>query len=231
MIYSDWFPDAAFGRDEFSSEMLARHGTRYRMGSMSRLSVDQGVSVCLHRQPGMQDFTHQEREVFALVLPDLAGAAHDGLLSVRVADLRSGRVNAGVLAFNESGALRHVDSRALAPLEQVAATGKDLVQELGPDLGRVSADPAAALVQRCVPVPVGFVRASVSRVPSGVVAVVDLLVAGSPAHFELVSHSWRLTAAERDVARLVAAGRSNKEIACKRKSSLETVKAQLKAIP
>lgn len=230
MVYSDWFPDPAFGRDEFTSEMLSRHGTRFAMGTMLRLSADQWVAVCLHRPHGRQDFTAQEREVFGLVLPDVASAAHDGLITLRLRGLRAGRGDSGALTFDAHGALSHADARALALLDLLRAVGASPLDTLAPAVQRVRADSSAPAIQRCFRVPGGLVRASISAVPGGAAAILDLLPAGTPAYLELMADSMALTKSERDVARLVAAGRSNKEIAYERGSAPETVKAQLKTI-
>lgn len=199
-----------FGRDAFTGEFLPRHGLRHVLAVVAETPDGVRLGVALHGGP-RHDFTEAHREALRLVARDLALAAAGALAREdALARLRGG--SPGAMVTDAAGRPLHADPLAMTLLDELGEEGRsDLAAHASAVAGRgegATSTRAFALGGRAV-----AARASCFRISGASHALVVLTDAGAGDAHARPDAAVALTPRERQVARLIVQGLTNREIA------------------
>lgn len=237
---SDVVGAAEFGRDAFTGEFMPQRGIRFALGVSPRLPDGSLVSLGIHRESALGDFTAKEREVIRLASPDVSRAVFSSVLQEKVASLARANDPAGregALVFDLQGNVLQADAGARAMCGLLARGGH----------GSVPLDQFVSEVRQLASVPreVGFERPIALADGGRVHLRLDKVVAASGprvvgqlryeaptpmARLEAFAARHRLSQRERDVAALAGEGLGNRHIGFKLGISEITVGTHLSKV-
>lgn len=236
---SDFVSSSEFGRDPFTGDFLPSQGFRHLLGVSPPMPDGAILSVAIHRERGLGDFTTKERQLIRLASPDLGRAAFAALLQEKVARLAEGvapTATEGAVVFDGRGDVLQADDGALGVLALLGGgQGRAPTDLFVSDVRRLAAGGAGGAVERTIPLAGGGrarLRLDAIDGKGGLRVVGHLQVekAPSPDRVEAFAERHRLSPRERDVAALAAEGLGNRHIGFKLGISEVTVGTHLSKV-
>jgi DNA-binding CsgD family transcriptional regulator len=236
---SDVVEPAEFGRDAFTGEFLPQQGMRFALGVSPKLPDGRHVSLGIHRDSGLGDFTAKERQVIRLASLDVGRAVYSSVVQEKVTALARAddpAAREGALVFDLQGNVLQADAGARA-----------LCGLLARDRGGVPIDQFVTEVRQLASVPrdAGFERPIALTGGGRVHTRFDKVAAASgprvvgqlryepptpTARLEAFAARHRLSQRERDVAALAGEGLGNRGIGFKLGISEITVGTHLSKV-
>ncbi|HZU95962.1 MAG TPA: LuxR C-terminal-related transcriptional regulator [Planctomycetota bacterium] len=234
-LLSDFVPDDKFGIDAFTSDFLKLLNVRHVMGLSLRMPNGRLLSLAVHRDRRLMDFTAKEREILRLAAPFIVRGAFDALLKEKLAKFGVDRPTvAGGVVLAPDGEIVHADPTGLALVEALERDRATRGPSLRERAIRFSAEMHADSTVSSDTTRLGdgrWIRITLSPFQSGrgptLVALLEVLLPGSDALMTCMMDRARLSRRERDVARLAATGLGNREIAVRLGVSVPTVSVYL----
>ncbi|MCO5165126.1 MAG: helix-turn-helix transcriptional regulator [Planctomycetes bacterium] len=221
---SDFVGPSEFGQDPFTGEFLPRQGLRHVLGVSPSMPDRALLSIALHREAALGDFTPRERQLIRLAYPDLARAAFAALLQEKIARLAQtaapGAAEGGIV-FDERGDVLEADDGALGICVLLGGgQGRVPTDLFVAEVRQLAAAGVGASSERTIPLAGGgraHLRLDVVTHPSGLRVVGALRVdrGVSPERVAAFAERHRLSPRERDVAALAAEGLGNRHIGYK----------------
>jgi DNA-binding CsgD family transcriptional regulator len=232
-LLSDYVRGARHGRDAYTGEFLPKLGMRHVLGVPNLLPDGRVLLFALQRDKTLGDFTDRERALMRLISPDVAQTVSGVLLLEEAEALVRKQVDPGpgssAIIFSSAGEVVHADPEACRFLVLLADSG--LHAGALSKLVKETARGRQVLNRTLETCDGGHVRIRLSRTPLGqVLAVLELVEAGSSAHFELVADRAGLTRREREVTLLALEGLGNRNIARKLGTADVTVNFHLRNV-
>jgi DNA-binding CsgD family transcriptional regulator len=220
-LLSDFVPTRNFGRDPFTADYLKLLNVRHVMGCSHRMPNGQLLSLAIHRERRLKDFTRRERELLRLISPVITRAAFGALLQEQVAGLASSEAAAsvGAVVFDARGEMLHGDPAGLA-----LSRAETMAGQFGPAALRAAVIEMAKHrgaegdgVERTYQLACGsWVRLRLAILGTGehvtVLAILQRLAAGSADLVSALMDRGHLTPREKEIARYAVRGFGNRHI-------------------
>ncbi len=239
-VLSDFVPRSRFGRDEYTSDYLKLIHIRHLLGCSHYMPSGQLLSIAVHRDQGLPDFTQKEREILRIASPDIMRAAFGALLRERVAALSETPPEPGIhgaVIFTPEAEVAYGDETGLALARATGASSDGGEEGLRREIGEVATGESQEgfTRERLLRLTDGrWVKLRLSKLQNGprssVLALFEALPAGSDALMDAVMSLSRLTPRERGVASLATQGLGNREIGQRLSISTITVGVMLTKI-
>jgi len=236
-LLSDVVPHDRYGKDEYTSDCLQRADIRHILGGWLPLPRGMALQITFARPAGTEDFDAHDLKIANLIAPDLVRAAFGALLSERLAELRKhggADERAGIVAFDDSGEITHVQPAAIQICERVKPRGGlpgDVLAPLVLPLLGLAAISAGSTNERDIPLRGNdWAHVTATHTGRGIVCLLEVLMRGSSRHLAAIGKSYGLTPREQEVAALAIKGLANKEIGLALSLSPITVKLHLSRV-
>ncbi len=236
---SDVVSDGQFGRDAFTGEFLPSRGLRFALGVSPKLPDGRLVSLGIHRDPGLGDFTAKERQVIRLASPDVGRAVYSSVLQERVTALARAddpAAREGALVFDLQGNVLQADAGARALCGLLARDrGGVPIDQFVTEVRHLASVPRDAGFERPITLADGgrvhmrFDKVAVASGPR-VVGQLRYEPPTPTARLEAFAVRHRLSQRERDVAALAGEGLGNRGIGFKLGISEITVGTHLSKV-
>jgi DNA-binding CsgD family transcriptional regulator len=235
-LLSDFLTSRTFGRDPFTGEFLKELGLRHILGCVNLMPDGLRLSLAIHRENGLDDFSKHELELVRLAAPEIARAAFASRLKQLVADLArtqpTGLGDVGAIVFGRQGDVIYSDESGQRCLQQLHAC--EMEATITAEVKRLTSPRAleATTSTHVLELPASRwfrIRFTVlgNGVRATVLALVERLQPGSPELIDALSTRAGLTPRERDVAALAVKGLGNRQIAAELRISPVTVNIHL----
>ena len=243
----------ARARDPFCQEFLRPRGVAYQASALLDLTSDGPINFMMFRGPGSGGFEPGDLADFSCILPYVRAATMASRATLRLGADRAAAPFEGrgdpVIRVTRAGTVSDCPSEAcdlLAP--DVRVIGGRLTASSAWDQGRIDRALTAALSERrpslvtltmglkdslrLLFIPMLGLALDVFHATAALVVALDVSRAPrvSEASLDILARSIALTRRERDVARVIAAGRTPREAAAQLGIGYETTRLHLKAV-
>ncbi len=220
------FLDGKYGRDALTGEYLPQVNIKHLMGSSHRMPGGSILSIAVHREPGMRNFTAREREILRILAPDFARSAFgvlfrmtEGPRPAEACGCGDAGHTSGAAIFGVDGGIEEADGCAralLAGLHGADRGAAALIADVQRIAGRRGGLEGDATVRRYRCEDGRWLRARLSALSAmrgRVLVSVEVIRPGTEQFFDLIAEEAGLTPRERQVARLAVGGNGNRRIA------------------